>query len=54
MDYRMDTAAASHKAAAVWMLPDACNAFEQLYWGDHIKQGIAIRHDCRRVSACLQ
>lgn len=41
MDYRMDTGAASHKVAAVWMLPDACNAFEQLYWGDHIKQGIA-------------
>jgi hypothetical protein len=41
MDYRMDTAAASHKAAAAWMLPDASNAFEQLYWGDHIKQGIA-------------
>lgn len=41
MDYRMDTGATSHKVAAVWMLPDACNAFEQLYWGDHIKQGIA-------------
>ncbi|MFA6212395.1 MAG: hypothetical protein WCT03_06740 [Candidatus Obscuribacterales bacterium] len=41
MDYRMDTAAASHKTAALWMLPDANNAFEQLYWGDHIKQGIA-------------
>ncbi|MBP9806868.1 hypothetical protein KBF38_01055 [bacterium] len=41
MDYRMDTAVASHKAAAAWMLPDASNAFEQLYWGDHIKQGIA-------------
>lgn len=41
MDYRMDTAAASHKTAALWTLPDANNAFEQLYWGDHIKQGIA-------------
>lgn len=41
MDYRMDTAAASHKEAVAWMLPDAANAFEQLYWGDHIKQGIA-------------
>ncbi|MBP6747482.1 hypothetical protein KA344_19800, partial [bacterium] len=41
MDYRMDSAAASHKEAVAWMLPDAANAFEQLYWGDHIKQGIA-------------
>ena len=41
MDYRMDTAAASHKEAVGWMLPDAASAFEQLYWGDHIKQGIS-------------
>ena len=41
MDYRMDTAAANHKEAVSWMLPDAASAFEQLYWGDHIKQGIS-------------
>ncbi len=41
MDYRMDTAAANHKEAVGWMLPDAASAFEQLYWGDHIKQGIS-------------
>lgn len=41
MDYRMDTAAANHKEAVGWMLPDAASAFEQLYWGEHIKQGIS-------------
>ncbi|CAN5282355.1 hypothetical protein BH11CYA1_BH11CYA1_28140 [soil metagenome] len=41
LDYRMASCAASQKEAKTWMLPDAANAFEQLYWGEHIKQGIA-------------
>lgn len=41
MDYKQASAAASHKEAFGWALPDATNVFEQLFWGDHIKQGIA-------------
>ncbi len=41
MDYQQATAIASHKEAEGWMLKDAATEFERLYWGDHIKQGIA-------------
>lgn len=41
MDYKQASAAASHKEAFAWALPEPAQAFEQLFWGDHIKQGIA-------------